>query len=87
MRLLSGIAPISLLCAAVLGICLNPAVGYAQSVPAASQGRLDPSDVGSEPPVMDNMIFGHVLSINSKGVPTVPITSLGGTAKEGSAPT
>lgn len=61
MRLFGGIAPILLLSAAVLGICFNPSVGYAQSAPTASQVRLDPGDVGSEPPVMDNQIFGHVL--------------------------
>jgi copper resistance protein B len=57
----SGIVSVSFLCAAVLGIFRNATVGYARSAPAASQGRLDPSDAGGEPPVMDNQIFGHVL--------------------------
>lgn len=61
MRIRIGTASVSLLCAVVLGVWLKAAVGYAQSAPAASQGRLDPGDAGIEPPVMDNMIFGHVL--------------------------
>jgi len=61
MSMSRGIVSVSFMCAVVLGICLNAAVGYAQSAPPAGQARLDPGDVGSEPPVMDNMIFGHVL--------------------------
>lgn len=40
--------------------CAAP--GYPQSsVPAADANQTDPNGVGTEPPVMDNQIFGHVL--------------------------
>jgi copper resistance protein B len=40
---------------------LSAAAGYAQSASGATQSRLDPGNVGTEPPVMDNQIFWHVL--------------------------
>lgn len=61
MRMRTGLVSVSFLCVAALGICRNASVGYAQLAPTASQGRLDPGDVGDESPVMDKQIFEHVV--------------------------
>lgn len=61
MRTRLGIVLVLSLYAGTLGVWLDAAVGYAQSVPAPSQDRPDLGDAGIEAPVTDNTIFGHVL--------------------------